>query len=213
MPRINRIQKSMKPQGTCRRCGKQIEKGQPYSYIKFRYGGKVKHCGACAWRQSELTQSKMSGAYAAQEAAEDAITAWDPADGLDALQSDLDSAADDAEAVAEEYRDSADNWEQETSLTEEWREKADAIEEWATTVREVLGDQDEWDEDAKRAEIEEETKDEEYGGLNPDGTTEWDNLSDEEKAEHIEARYEEALNEWADEVREAASAVVSELSV
>jgi hypothetical protein len=107
MPRINHVKKSMKSQGSCCRCGAEIKKGDAYSWIKFRYGGKRVHCGKCVWRSSELTQSVVGELYGYQEQAEDEIAAWSADEGRDR-----------AEEIAEELKDNVESWrdERESSL-------------------------------------------------------------------------------------------------
>jgi len=139
VPRINQVKKSRKDQGRCGRCGDPLPEGSPYRYWKFRYGGKSKRClkASCNPRQSELTQSKLSGAYAAQENFEDSIAGCGTVEDVQAL---LEETADSVEEVADEYQESADaiNETAEGSpVAEECEEKAEQLREWVEEIRGV----------------------------------------------------------------------------
>ena len=66
----------------CGRCGEVIKPGEKYYTWAFRYGGSRFNCYRHHPRQSELTQSKMSGVYAAIESAQDAIAAAETVERL-----------------------------------------------------------------------------------------------------------------------------------
>jgi len=202
--KIHTVEHARKSPGSCSTCGKPIEVGDPYKWGQNFRASKVVKCGTCQFRNSDMTQSKLAGFYAAQEQAEDAIEAWDPANGKDSLESDLSSAADDAEAVAEEYREAVSGWEHETSTTAEWEEKAEAIDEWCTNVREALDSVEDFDLDAKRIEA--------IGEVLDIDAENYEALTAEQQAE-VDEWIDTAIDEWADEVREAATDVVSEFSL
>jgi ribosomal protein L37AE/L43A len=138
MPRITTVEKARQDQGNCGRCGKEIKAGDGYRWIKFRHGGRHIRCleSGCAFRSSELTQSKMSEAYAAQEDAQDALTTWD-GEELSDLQDIAQEAADAIRSVAEEYQSSADaihdNF-SESSTADECEEKSQELEGWADEI-------------------------------------------------------------------------------
>lgn len=74
MPRVNRVAKARKAQGSCGKCHKTIAAGDPYIWVKPRYGGKRVRCTdpRCRFRPSELTSSEIrSEIYSAQEDWED----------------------------------------------------------------------------------------------------------------------------------------------
>jgi hypothetical protein len=143
MPRVNVVAHARKPQGQCGKCGVKINKGDPYRWWKFRYGGRRVRCmkAECSPRPSDLTSSdKISTLLAA---AED-FTA-ELAQALDDLKSDLESSGDEAENVGSEYSDSASNVgeyfsgsEQESNL----EDMASSCEEWSGTLRDAAGEFD-----------------------------------------------------------------------
>ncbi len=63
MPRVTRVAKARKSQGTCSKCGTKIKAGDPYLWWKFKVGGRRNRCAApaCAPRASDLTQSEFLG--------------------------------------------------------------------------------------------------------------------------------------------------------
>lgn len=96
-----------------------------------------------------MTQSdKLSRIYGAQESLEDAISNFAGAESFDQLTSEcealadaLESAADEAREVSNEYNDSADNIEQAfpggSSTIDECREKAEQCELWADSLEQA----------------------------------------------------------------------------
>lgn len=146
--RVNRVQKARKPQGTCGRCGDELGVGDPYIWIKSRYGPKRTRCTkpGCAFRQSDMTSSdKLATIYSAVESVEDTLAAW--GDGsVDDLTEALEQAAEEVRGAGEEYEESASNMEehfQGSSQVDEIREKAEAAEEFAErleTVRDEIED-------------------------------------------------------------------------
>lgn len=130
-----------KPMPTCGKCGATIEVGQPYKWVKTKsgpYGGMTKYrCATCpTWRPSELSSSKMAGVYAAQEQCDDNAGDCQTRDDFEQLAVDI---ADQIDAVAEEYQESADNIEEgfghETSMSDELRSKYDELTSWAEEIR------------------------------------------------------------------------------
>jgi len=142
MPRVNVTTKNKAGKKIkCGRCGHEIAPGEKYFHFSFRYGGKRVRCLAHPPRQSELTQSKMSGAYGAIEDVEDAIASVRKgASSLEDLKAALESAADEVESVRDEYQDGFDNMPenfQGASTGDEIQEKIDGLEEFANTLRDV----------------------------------------------------------------------------
>lgn len=138
-----------KPMPRCGKCGKTIEVGQPYKWVKTKsgpYGGaKLIRCATCpTWKASELSQSKMAGVYAAGEQCDEQIGDCNEVEDLEALRDEL---ADQVEAVADEYQESADNMVEgfghETSSSDEIQQKAEELRGWAEDIRNV--DFDEFD--------------------------------------------------------------------
>lgn len=207
--RVTTVEKCQKDQGKCDKCGKEIKAGQKYKWWKFRYGGKRIRCGECPMpRQSELTQSKMGGVYAAQENAEDAIAAFrgSDSDTADDLTSALESAAEDIRSVGEEYRESAQNIEDgfnhRTQMCDDLEEKADALDSCADELESATSDFEDFDKEAVEG-VEDETLAEELGDYPKDGDEEEikkfikanEAAIEESRVEKIE----EARQEWIDE--------------
>jgi uncharacterized phage infection (PIP) family protein YhgE len=131
-------------------------------------------------RQSQLTNGKMAGVYAANESVEDAIEAINkdlgdnPKLGIDedhftSAQSDLSSALNEAaesvREVAEEYREGASNIEDgfghSTSTSDDMSEKADELDSYADTLESAAGDVDNVSYEAPEVEDKEEPETEE----------------------------------------------------
>lgn len=149
MPRVTVVKKAQKAQGTCGKCGKAIEAGDGYRWIKFRHGGRVVRCldSKCSFRDSDLTQSKMSGAYSAREDAEDQVGEWDGSD-LSDLTSIAEDCAQSIRDVAEEYQSSADSIRDtfsESATADECEEKANGLEEWADEIESAAQDVEEFE--------------------------------------------------------------------
>ena len=145
---------------TCQR-GCTIAVGEPSKNITPRYGPAKYYCSKHGPRPSEMSGGKMSEILAAQEALEDAVTAFEnlEEDGCD-LASAVEAAAEEGERIAEEYEESADNIEQyfsSSDTADECRERADNIREWVGELQGVdieefeadpqVGDDEEADED------------------------------------------------------------------
>lgn len=160
MARVTSVAKARKSPGSCAKCNKKIEPGQPYIWWKFRYGGKIKRCTNCPRpRVSELIASdKLSRVCAAGESIEDALAEFDKTGELEDLKSAAESAAEELREVAQEYRDSADNVESGMNnrmpICDELEEKADNLESKADEIESAASDLEEFDEDAAREEAE-----------------------------------------------------------
>lgn len=135
----------------CGRCGDTISPGETYQSCApgFR-GPTLIRCskGSCAFRQSEMTTSKMAGVYAAQEAAEDSINAIEYTTDNDVLERDimdeireiLSTCGDAIREVAEEYREASQGWAGGNSPNEEWEEKADELDAAADEAEDFTPD-------------------------------------------------------------------------
>ena len=130
MPRVIEVKSARKAQGPCGRCGVEIKAGDGYKWLKFRYGGRRVRCGACSFRPSERTQSKLSQVYAAQEAMSDTLASWNG--DLDDLKSDIESNIDEIDEVRSEYEEAAEAM---GEAGEQHRERADELESWIDDLR------------------------------------------------------------------------------
>jgi hypothetical protein len=138
MARVEHVKSARKEQGNCGRCGAEILKGMPYKSVAFFRGPRKVRCGNCSFRPSELTQSKMSQALAAEETIQDIINQWNGED-FDSIKSDIADQAQEIRDVAEEYTSAADGMETNgsNSISDEWREKADALEDYASSIEDA----------------------------------------------------------------------------
>lgn len=105
MPRINTVAKAQKDQGTCSGCGKEIKAGDPYKWIKFRFGGRKVKCGACDFRDSELTQSEFLSQVYDLNTRLGNLSGDEPED----LKSELEDIASEFENLASECDDKLSN--------------------------------------------------------------------------------------------------------
>jgi hypothetical protein len=116
-----------------------IKKGDTYYYWSVGFRGR-KQMSKTPPRQSQLTGSKMSGAYAAQETAQDTIgNATTPEEFAQALN----DAADEIESVADEYQEAADATTgngNRVPNADEMQEKADGLRDWAESLRNDAGE-------------------------------------------------------------------------
>lgn len=120
MPRVHTVKKAAKDYPE-----HGIAKGDTYYWWEFRYGGK--RMSKTPPRASQLTQSKMSGAYAAMEGLEDACAA---ASCPDDIASACREAGDALREVAEEYREGVQNMPeglQQGQTAQDSEEKADNL--------------------------------------------------------------------------------------
>jgi hypothetical protein len=158
--KINRVQKSRKPQGACEACRQPIEAGASYKFLAPRYGGKRKRHADCPdWRQSEMTNAKIATAYAGQEAAHDAldsldVSIYDDADAfLDDVKTILSDCAEAAAECAADYQDGIDSMPeglQSSPVAEESLEKIEILEGWQAELEdfdpdEVAPEQEEYE--------------------------------------------------------------------
>lgn len=138
MPRVNSAMKNRAGKKIkCGRCGKEIKPGDKYFYFTFRYGGKHIRCAEHYPRPSELTQSKMSGVYAAVEGVEDTIAEVRAGkSNIEDLAGALESAADDVDSVKDEYQEGLDNMPDGLrDAAYETEDKINELESFAETLR------------------------------------------------------------------------------
>lgn len=157
MPRITTVKKAQKPQGKCGKCGAEIHVGDPYRHTTLKTGQRSSlrkvRCmkPECSFRPSELTTSRRGEVYAAQEAMEDNMASWGAETTLDDITGELSNTADELRAVAEQYREAAENIEQgfqhETYQSQELNETADSIDSYADEVENAAGSCSEFDMD------------------------------------------------------------------
>ena len=142
--RVNRVDKSNKDQGKCGKCRAELPKGSAYLWAKGRYTSRKVRCTSpnCRFRPSDLTESKMSDVYAAQESLEDFLGQWSAADGLEPVQSACSEAAEAIRGVSEEYATAAEAM---SGAGEEMQSKADELESWACEIEDAGNQPDEFE--------------------------------------------------------------------
>lgn len=187
------------PPLSCEACGKPIEIGTPYRWVKPKsgpYGGRKRnrHEACPGWRASDLTSSPALGTlYAAQEAAEDALGDWDR-ESLEEAQAIVEALAEGVREAGQVYTEGADNMEDgfghETYQSSELREKGEALESAADEIETALDSVEEFDEETAKEEI--------LVDHDLDEETDWDDVPEEAKADLDSRR-----DEWADEVQTA----------
>jgi chromosome segregation ATPase len=140
MPRVavKTKNKAGKPYG-CDRCADEIVAGQRYYEWSFRYGGTHRqHESHGHPKPSQLTQSKMSGAYAAIEEVEQAISKAENASDIAAA---LNDAAQEISGVKDEYQESLDAMPDSLRDSQaETQEKIDALEEFENTLTDAASE-------------------------------------------------------------------------
>lgn len=161
-------------------CGHVIEVGETYYRFKFRFGGEQYRCKDHYPRSSELTNSKMSQVYAANEDLDDQL---DHLTSEDEIMDALMTVAEQAEEVASEYREADEAFGGYGATAN--AERADEVEEWQNELANFVPGTEvpDFDEDAEPPE------------------------DDEERAEYDRDRqeWEDALDALREEVRELLS--------
>lgn len=190
MPAVKTQKKSSRGVRVCGRigCGREIQPGETYYIFAFRYGGKHFRCSEHYPKPSELTQSKMSGVYAAQEQAHEDLGT------LDEIKAAVQQLAESVREVVEEYREAAEHF----GGQGENAERADELEGWADELEqwEPEEDNEEFDEDEHRDEALELVTDEDMTY-----TEAMQKLRDDWEEEHGDES-EEALEAIRDQARE-----------
>lgn len=130
-----------------------IKKGDTYYKWAFRYGGA--HKSLRYPRPSQLTQSKMSAAYAAGETLEDVVD--DTTSDRAAIIAAADEAIEGLEGVRDEYQDSLDNMpNQDNPIGEGIQETIESLDEWIANIESAKGEiesADDEDFDDERSEM------------------------------------------------------------
>jgi DNA-directed RNA polymerase subunit RPC12/RpoP len=140
MARVNHVEKARKDQGECGRCGAKILAGMAYNWLQSFRGARKTRCVECAFRRSEMTESKLSAAYSAGESIIDTVRAWATFDYED-VRDEMGSAVEDIRGVASDYEDSANSIRDtfpDSPLADECEEKATALTEWADELDTIL---------------------------------------------------------------------------
>ena len=139
MPRVNTKRKNNAGEPySCDRCSEKIMAGQTYHEWSFRYGGTHRqHTSHGIPRASQLTQSKMSAAYAAVESAEAEIAAARKTGDARDVPSFLNTCAEEIGNVRDEYQESLDGMPdglQQGTAGQDIQEKIDALSEFADAL-------------------------------------------------------------------------------
>lgn len=121
MARTYTVKKCQKAQGNCQSCGKPIEVGMAYKYVKPQRGVIYKRHQDCpSWRASELTSSaQLATLYGGQEAAHDNLDhllentsydeSFDPAQFISDVEQIVHDCAEAADEGKEMYEESLQN--------------------------------------------------------------------------------------------------------
>ena len=186
----------------CCRCSDKITAGNSYYEWSFRYGGTYRqHVSHGSPKQSQLTQSKLSGAYAAIESAEEAVGT---AESVEDLISALEECASEIDGVAEEYQESFDAIPenlQQGGPAQEMQEKIEALQSFSEELNSAAGGLEEFDEEEP-----EEPDFERYST-----TPEFDEAHKAWKTKHDE--WEEKQTAHLEEQRSAAEESLGNLSI
>lgn len=169
MPRVNRVKKARKDQGSCGKCGEPILAGDPYIWAKPRYGGKRVRCvkyHACRFRPSQLTSSEIKGTiYGAQEDWEDRADAHEMTP-LEVAQ----MVAEACREAVELFQEKMDAIEEGMGHTEghvwlELEERLNELEPWVEELRELVEEWEGYQEDEEEEDEDERDWVEEFTDL------------------------------------------------
>jgi hypothetical protein len=205
MPRVTSHKKNKVGTFRCDRCAEPIVAGQEFYSWAFRYGGKhYQHTSHGKVKQSQLTQSKMSGVYSAIESASDTIMG---ADNAADIASALNDCATEVESVKDEYQESFDNMGDGLSqgpTGQEIEEKISALEEFCETLSSEASDIESEEFDFDEVEPEE-----------PEKVDADDSPNEEWEKEHsaLEERKAEAEEEHVTGLRDRAQEALDGLSI
>jgi hypothetical protein len=196
MPRVyTKTARKSKYQRTCTGCGQPVAPGHTYYTWEKRYGGPRYRHTACGYpRPSELSGRKTAIVEDAIQDAGTAIGQWTPELGAyatDDLLSVLEQVADQAEEVGDEYEGSADNMPESLQYgtqAEAMREVAQELRDWAEELRSWQPDEEE-----------------------PDLPDRSDYTDDEDGAGEYQEAVDQAISDWADQVRDSATDKLADL--
>ncbi len=175
----------------CGHCRETIPKGAGYRWTKPRYGSRKVRClnSACAFRASDLSGSKTAIVHDAIDDARDQIIT---AESQDDIQGILQSVADTAREVGQEYQDASDAWAGGNGHPD-FQEKADQCESFADEL-------DGWsfsgedDEEAVRQSVRDEEDGPEAGESEDDYNARIEDLCDIAWAERLDEMRDEATD-------------------
>lgn len=145
MPRVNEKTKNSagKPYD-CNKCEVPIKAGDKYYQWTFYRCRPSRQHVTCGYpRSSQLTNSKLSGAYAAAEALGDAIALAHKAKDLSGIVDEIDTAISDLESVRDEYQESLDNMGENLAqgdTGQQIQENIDALEEYINNLESAKSD-------------------------------------------------------------------------
>lgn len=136
--RINKVEKARKHQGKCRGCGKVINKGDGYQWVKSRYGPRVVKCRSCSFRGSELESNEtLSQLYAEVESVSDQLVGPADYDRLEEMRDELVSAIETARDAFQEKADNLSEHFPDSERVSELEDKVSELETWLDSVNEV----------------------------------------------------------------------------
>jgi hypothetical protein len=156
MPRVHNPKKSSRGKEVkCGRCGAIVQSGERYYAWSFRYGGAHYRCSLHPPRQSELTQSKISGVLSALEAVQDVVAdldnAGDFAEAKDAVRSvveDMQTACEEAKSEYEEAAEHFGGQGENQERAEQMEQAYDELEDIVQSIEQVeIEDPDDPDDD------------------------------------------------------------------
>lgn len=214
MARFTKHKKSSRGEAfRCCRCVEPISVGQEYYTWAFAFGATYyQHATHGIPKPSQLTQSKLSGVYAAIEAAEEDLSS---AVSVEDLQIALASCKDAIEEVRDEYQEGLDNMPDGLrDAATETQEKIDALDDFASSLESCADNLEEFDED--EPEIDEQViKDWEDSEPEVDDEVEhakWE-LREPVVTAADRVRWEEERDQWLEDRRSEASEALGELSI
>lgn len=123
------------PMPKCDHCGKEIEPGQSYRWVKLRFGKRFRHAEHPSWQPWDLSSSMANRILQVTSGVE----LPDSFDDASDIQGILEGVADEIDGFAEERRESAQNivdgFGHETEMSYQLEEHADGLEAWAEELR------------------------------------------------------------------------------
>jgi hypothetical protein len=152
--RVTTVRKARKAQPTnCLRCNKKIEVGQGYRWLALRIAnGSITrrlHVTCGSFKRSETTLSdKLGRVWDAQDDLGTAISQWGDEDDIEDLRSALETAAETAQEVGDEYEESLGNMPdglQQGDTGQQIQEKADQCHEWNGELTDAAGNLEEFE--------------------------------------------------------------------
>lgn len=201
---------------TCQSCRREIEKGEVYRWWFKGFRSRFKHvrCMTCpAPRASELESSNRADAYAAVEAAEDALTAFregDPEEDASGVESAVNEAGSGIREVVDQYREADESFggggmTQSGEIADELEEAADTLESWTAQDSEP-DTEDKWcsdhEDEASAREAEEIAEDEDI-----------DLDAARDRCDACQQEIAQARQEWWDALLEEADGALADAAI